>query len=85
LAGFARDLLLSPTCRQRGLFDPRGIERLLRLNQRGRDVDLQLWTLLSFELWCRHFLDRSIRNDRPTRRPARRPPSISPAHARAVV
>ena len=57
LATFARDILLSPTGRQRGLFDLRHVERLLQLNQRGRDLDLQLWTMLSFEMWCRRFLD----------------------------
>jgi asparagine synthase (glutamine-hydrolysing) len=57
LAGYTRDLLLSSTCRQRGFFDTRYIEQLLRLNDRGRDLDLQLWTILSFELWCRRFLD----------------------------
>jgi asparagine synthase (glutamine-hydrolysing) len=57
LLGFARDILISDTCRQRGFFDVGYIERLLRLNQRGRDLDLHLWTILSFELWCRRFLD----------------------------
>jgi asparagine synthase (glutamine-hydrolysing) len=59
LAGFARDVLLSDTCRQRGILDTRFVERLLRLNARGRDLDLQLWTALSFEMWCRRFLDAS--------------------------
>ena len=36
------------------------VERLLQLNERGRDLDLQLWTMLSFELWCRRFLDRGV-------------------------
>jgi asparagine synthase (glutamine-hydrolysing) len=57
LAGFTRDLLLSDTCRQRGIFDLQYVERLLRSNQRGRNLDLQIWTILSFELWCRRFLD----------------------------
>jgi asparagine synthase (glutamine-hydrolysing) len=57
LATFARDHLLSDTCRQRGIFNVPYVERLLRLNDRGRDLDLQLWTLLSFELWCQRFLD----------------------------
>jgi asparagine synthase (glutamine-hydrolysing) len=61
LAGFARDLLLSDTSRRRGILDLRYIDRLLRLNERGRDLDLQLWTILSFELWCRRFLDASPR------------------------
>jgi len=57
LAGFARDILLSAACRQRGIFHVPFIERLLRSNRRGRNLDLQLWTMLSFELWCRRFLD----------------------------
>jgi len=60
LSGFARDILLSDTCRQRGFFDVGYVERLLRLNQRGRDLDLHLWTILSFELWCRRFLDTPL-------------------------
>ena len=57
LAGYARDILLSDRARQRGLLDTAYIERLLQMHQRGRDLDLQLWTTLSFELWCRRFLD----------------------------
>jgi asparagine synthase (glutamine-hydrolysing) len=72
LAGFARDLLLSDTCRQRGIFELRYIDRLLRSNDRGRNLDLQLWTILSFELWCRRFLDGP-------------PPSATAARTRAVV
>jgi asparagine synthase (glutamine-hydrolysing) len=60
LLAFARDILLSDTCRQRGFFDVGYVERLLRLNQRGRDLDLHLWTILSFEMWCRRFLDAPI-------------------------
>jgi asparagine synthase (glutamine-hydrolysing) len=59
LSGFARDLLLSETCRQRGILNPDSIERMLRLNAQGRDLDLQIWTALSFEMWCRRFLDTS--------------------------
>ena len=57
LSEFARDLLLSDTCRRRGIFDVAYIQRLFDLNARGRDLDLHLWTILSFELWCRRFLD----------------------------
>jgi asparagine synthase (glutamine-hydrolysing) len=57
LAGFAHDVLLSAASRQRGIFDVRYVEHLLGLNDRGRNLDLQLWTMLSFELWCRRFLD----------------------------
>jgi hypothetical protein len=41
------------------LFNVPQVERLLQLNARGRNLDLQLWTILSLELWCRRFLDRS--------------------------
>jgi len=69
LAGFARDLLLSRESRARGVFDPAYVERLLTLHQRGRPLDLQLWTLISFEQWCRTFLDR-----KPSGLGSRRPP-----------
>jgi asparagine synthase (glutamine-hydrolysing) len=57
LAGFAREILLSDTTRQRQYFNTEYLERLLRRHMQGRDLDLQLWTTLSFELWCRRFLD----------------------------
>lgn len=58
LNGFVHDLLLSPTSRARKIFNPAYIEKLLMLQGRGRPLDLQLWTLISFELWCRTFLDQ---------------------------
>jgi asparagine synthase (glutamine-hydrolysing) len=57
LGGFVRDLLLSERSRRRGIFNPAYIEQLLRRHERGRELDIQLWTLISFELWCRTFLD----------------------------
>jgi asparagine synthase (glutamine-hydrolysing) len=56
---FARDILLSKRCRERGVFDMRYVERLLRVNDDGRNLDRELWTLVSFEQWCRSFLDTS--------------------------
>ena len=70
LAGFARDLLLSDACRDRGLFDTTHVARLIELHQSGRDLDLQLWTLLSFELWCRRVLDVPIHRLQPAARAA---------------
>ena len=58
LEGYVRDLLLSRRCRERNIVNPRSAEHLLDLHRAGRPVDLQLWTLISFELWCRTFLDR---------------------------
>jgi len=64
LGGFVRDLLLTKRSRERGIFNPSAIESLVRSHEEGRPLDLQLWTLLSFELWCRAFVDA-----RPRRQP----------------
>ncbi len=61
LRDYPRDLLLSERCRQRGIFDPAAVERLLADPRRGSEMNLPVWTLLSFELWCRTFLDRRPR------------------------
>jgi asparagine synthase (glutamine-hydrolysing) len=79
LAEFSRALLLSDVCRQRGFFDMAHVERLLALNARGRDLDLQLWTMMSFELWCQRFLDPAPRQQPAPVRPARR---LAPAIVR---
>jgi asparagine synthase (glutamine-hydrolysing) len=62
LAGFVNDLLLSRRSLERGIFEPREIKRLVERRDRGQeDLDLQLWTLISFELWCRLYLDETSR------------------------
>lgn len=60
LREFVRDLLISKTSRARDIFNLEHIETLLSRSERGRegDLDLELWTLISFELWCETFLDR---------------------------
>jgi asparagine synthase (glutamine-hydrolysing) len=73
LGGFLRDVLLGETCRKRGIFRPRYVEKVIRMHEGGRDLDMQLWTLISFELWCRMFLDTSTR-----RQPAQVKHSASP-------
>ncbi len=60
LGSYAQDLLLGSRTRQRGMFQPQAIENLLKQNQRGREYDLHLWTLMSFELWARTFLDQNV-------------------------
>jgi len=57
LDGFVRDLLLSQESRGRGIFSAPYIEGLIERHGAGRPNDLKLWTLISFELWCRTFLD----------------------------
>jgi asparagine synthase (glutamine-hydrolysing) len=70
LGGFLRDTLLSARSRERGIFNAAYIEQLIALHERGRPLDIQLWTLLSFELWCKTFLDGKKRahQDRGMRR-----------------
>jgi asparagine synthase (glutamine-hydrolysing) len=65
LSGVVRDLLLSGASRRRGIFDPPYIEALIRRHEAGRPLDFQLWTLISFELWCRTFLDGGSRKAAP--------------------
>jgi asparagine synthase (glutamine-hydrolysing) len=52
------DLLSEETIRRRGLFDFREIQKIIELNQSGReDFNLQVFQLLNFEIWMREFLD----------------------------
>ena len=56
-----RNLLLDESSRRRGIFNPRYLERLIQRHESGHDLDLQIWTLMSFELWARLFLDRGAK------------------------
>jgi asparagine synthase (glutamine-hydrolysing) len=51
---FFEDVLLSPRCRQRGLFDAGQVERLMT-NEAA--FSRRLWGLLCVELWHREFID----------------------------
>ena len=62
LGPYIRELVLGERSRQRGYFDQRYLEHLIGRHERGRNLDLQLWTLISFELWARTFLDRGRRS-----------------------
>ena len=57
LGACVRDLLLGERGRRRGLFHLPYIESLVARHERGQNLDLQLWTLISFELWASSFLD----------------------------
>jgi asparagine synthase (glutamine-hydrolysing) len=63
LGSYVRDLLLGDSSRRRGFFNGRYIENLVARHERGENLDLQLWTLISFELWSRAFLDRGARRE----------------------
>jgi asparagine synthase (glutamine-hydrolysing) len=84
LRPLVKELLLSDTFRRRGIFDAGYVKRLIERQEQGRPLDLHLWTLMSFELWCRTFMDRRTA---PVTQPARRPSPITgrmPAHGRSL-
>ena len=60
LAPLVEDMLSAETLRRRGLVDPAEVARMRAENAAGRaDNTLQLYALLSLELWSRAFLDRA--------------------------
>ena len=68
-AGFVRDLLLSRQSKNRGMWNPRGIEVLLRNPGVPHWFDIT-WKLVCLEAWARIFLDGSslcpiVQQDRP--------------------
>jgi asparagine synthase (glutamine-hydrolysing) len=64
LSPLVRDALSEGALRNRGLVQPETVTRLISDNTSGRaDNSLQLYALLSLELWMQTFLDRSWRFD----------------------
>jgi asparagine synthase (glutamine-hydrolysing) len=65
------DVLLSSRARQRGYFEPRFVERLVREHVAGRrDHSPRLWGLVVLELWHRLYIDsRQSLSGRPSGRP----------------
>jgi asparagine synthase (glutamine-hydrolysing) len=57
LAEMTRDLLLDRTARERGLFRPREVERLIGAMDQDWNAPDRVWTLLVLELWFREFVD----------------------------
>ena len=57
LAPMVRDLLSVDRVRERGLFDPGEVQRIIRANETGaEDNALRIWALLTFELWHDAFM-----------------------------
>jgi asparagine synthase (glutamine-hydrolysing) len=53
------DLLSEETVRRRGLFRPEEVRRVIETNLSGReDLNLQVFQLLTLEIWQRQFMDR---------------------------
>jgi asparagine synthase (glutamine-hydrolysing) len=57
LGPMVRDVLLDRTARDRGLFEPRYVERLIGRVDTDREAADRVWTLLVLELWFREFID----------------------------
>jgi len=54
------DLLSEETVKRRGLFDPKEVQKIIELNDSGKeDFNLQVFQLLNLEIWMREFLDGS--------------------------
>jgi asparagine synthase (glutamine-hydrolysing) len=54
------DLLSTSSLQRRGYFNPVQVQKLIQDNAAGRhDYNYLIYILLSFELWCRVYLDRS--------------------------
>ena len=69
LREFASDLLLSQRFKERGLFQPKFVEDLIKAHvSRQRSGHYHIWNLLMLESWFRMFID-----ERP--RQAQRAPS----------
>jgi asparagine synthase (glutamine-hydrolysing) len=58
LKDMVEDLLSEETVRRRGLFRPQEVRRIIDANLSGReDYNLQVFQLLTLELWQRTFMD----------------------------
>jgi asparagine synthase (glutamine-hydrolysing) len=58
LLPLVRDLLSEREVKRRGLFDPAEVERIVEANLSGReDYSLQVFQLLTLELWQRRFME----------------------------
>lgn len=55
---YIKDILLEPKTLNRGFYEPKYVRRVLDEHTGGKiNHRLLIWSLLSFEWWCRNFLD----------------------------
>jgi asparagine synthase (glutamine-hydrolysing) len=53
-----RDTLLSQHARERGIFDPAAVERMISDHASGREAHgFRLWALLCLELWFKEVVE----------------------------
>jgi len=59
LRDWLADTLSARRLKNRGLFEPAAVQRLIRDNESGRvDAAYTLFSLACIEIWCQKFLDR---------------------------
>ncbi len=60
LAGYVEDTICSRRARERGYFDPAGVQTLWAAHRSGQaNFAHEIWMLLMLELWHRAFVDRA--------------------------
>ena len=60
LREWLREILSIERLRNRGLFDPLAVQRLIEANESGKiDVSYTLLSLACIEIWCSRFIDCS--------------------------
>jgi len=58
LRNYLADILLGTRARQRGIWNPAGMDALLKSHARGtRDLSEHLWSFLTLEVWWQKYLD----------------------------
>ncbi len=63
LKGMVDDLLSPSQVRKRGIFQPSAVQRFVEEHRSGRrDWSMQIWQLLTLELWMQTFLDGGAHN-----------------------
>jgi asparagine synthase (glutamine-hydrolysing) len=87
LAGMTHELLLDGRLRDRGVFDPREVQRLWDEHRSGRaEHPHRLWQLVMLELWFRQFIDGApapVTAAAPGRAAIRATPPLVPAYSRS--
>lgn len=66
LRGLLSEVLSEQSLRQRGLFEPVAVRRLILANDKGKiDASYTLLSLMCIELWCRRFMDQAAAEAEP--------------------
>ena len=60
------DLLSESRLRKRGIFQPDAVRSLVQQHRSGvQDWSMQIWQLLTFEIWTEQFIDSNVKSMTP--------------------